>query len=149
MNATQIQSQGPSVNTAEFCSRFEEEEQCHSELSLDCLKLGRDRHQRASKCSQILSFQSSQLSRTITISSTAKSWLDLGLMLQMSSNRKSPSGASLYLKDKTPKVLGSVPMLGQKEREVHQLLCPLKTLHCRKVKLPRPRQERTGGFRCK
>ena len=32
MNATQIQSQGPSVSRAELCSRFEQEERCHSKF---------------------------------------------------------------------------------------------------------------------
>lgn len=31
MNATQIQSQGPSVSRAELCSGFEQEKRCHSE----------------------------------------------------------------------------------------------------------------------
>ena len=79
-------------------------------VSLDCLRLGRDRPQRASECSQVLSpeqpFSHDNHNRI-----TAKSWLDLGLRLPMSSKKES-SRQRPPSKSKTPEVLGNVPVRG-------------------------------------
>lgn len=94
-------------------------------VSLDCLRLGRDRPQRASECSQALSPEL-PFSQDNHNHITAKSWLDLGLRLPMSS-KKEPSRHRPPIKRKTPEVFGNVPVCGWGETGAGQtgLVAPL------------------------
>lgn len=108
MNATQMQSQGPSVSRADLCSRFEKEESCHSEFSLDCLRLERDRHQRASECSQVLSPEqpfSQDNHNHYYHQIMARSWPHATNVFKKK-KKKSPSGTGPCLKTKLQKFLG-------------------------------------------